>query len=469
MRHLKPFSFLSYLLLVSVTSWTFLACGGDPIVPNQAVMASFVSDLTGNCPTPCQVCFTNNSANATSYLWDFGNGQTSTEQHPCVTYTARGNYNVNLTAFRGSETHTTLQILAVGDNVLRYKRTFSSTNSGFVEKLAFQNGYTHVLMTVDGVKKMVRFNENNEFYRDFTANLDRVEDIVSSEDGGFFFVGTSNNAPGIAKFTSELDLVYQRRYPQSRSAGANSIVRKSTGQFTGYVVCGQLEDNWSDNQGLLINADDDGYIYHTDPVDWSLGVKRIFRNNDNGSNAYMAFGIWRDPLQQKLDIRVFTVNEQGVDYLPANLYLGLANGRDDGLSDAIPYNNNNAYAAVGEMAGRPLFFTVNWQNQNFSQLLIVQNFPSGVSRLSGVCELSDGSGFAVCSNELTSEGFWIYLAKIAHNGTVLWQKRLGTRAIFGDIVATPDGGMLVGGMETCGNLSCNYPVLFKLDTNGDFE
>ncbi|MDA9182724.1 PKD domain-containing protein, partial [Saprospiraceae bacterium] len=44
------------------------------------------------------VTFTNNSIGANSYLWDFGDGNTSTDINPIYTYTSEGTYNVTLTA-----------------------------------------------------------------------------------------------------------------------------------------------------------------------------------------------------------------------------------------------------------------------------------------------------------------------------------------------------------------------------------
>ncbi|WP_185289310.1 PKD domain-containing protein [Chryseobacterium lactis] len=41
--------------------------------------------------------FTNKTQNATTYLWNFGDGNTSTLQNPVHTYTASGDYNVSLT------------------------------------------------------------------------------------------------------------------------------------------------------------------------------------------------------------------------------------------------------------------------------------------------------------------------------------------------------------------------------------
>jgi PKD repeat protein len=47
------------------------------------------------------VVFTNSSNNATSYLWDFGDGATSTEENPTHIFASGGNYKVTLTAIDG--------------------------------------------------------------------------------------------------------------------------------------------------------------------------------------------------------------------------------------------------------------------------------------------------------------------------------------------------------------------------------
>ncbi len=48
-----------------------------------------------------QIQFNSLSAGATSYLWDFGDGNTSSDKNPLHTYTATGTYTVTLTAFNG--------------------------------------------------------------------------------------------------------------------------------------------------------------------------------------------------------------------------------------------------------------------------------------------------------------------------------------------------------------------------------
>jgi len=47
---------------------------------------------------PLLVSFTNLTSGATNYSWDFGDGKTSTAEHPANTYTNAGNYTVSLTA-----------------------------------------------------------------------------------------------------------------------------------------------------------------------------------------------------------------------------------------------------------------------------------------------------------------------------------------------------------------------------------
>ncbi len=58
------------------------------------------------------VDFTNNSTNATIYLWDFGDGNTSTENNPTHTYATAGTYMVNLSAtYLNCEDNITLEVM----------------------------------------------------------------------------------------------------------------------------------------------------------------------------------------------------------------------------------------------------------------------------------------------------------------------------------------------------------------------
>jgi PKD repeat protein len=65
--------------------------------PPPAPVANFIADITSGL-APLLVTFTNLSTNATDFAWDFGNGNTSTNEHPSNTYSNAGVFSVSLTA-----------------------------------------------------------------------------------------------------------------------------------------------------------------------------------------------------------------------------------------------------------------------------------------------------------------------------------------------------------------------------------
>jgi PKD repeat protein len=74
----------------------FPNCSKKGSSSNPAPVANFT--YSGAGVAPATVNFTNNSNNAFSYLWDFGDNATSTSSSPTHTYTQGGVYTVKLTA-----------------------------------------------------------------------------------------------------------------------------------------------------------------------------------------------------------------------------------------------------------------------------------------------------------------------------------------------------------------------------------
>ena len=94
-----------------------IACQLTPEVP--APVAAFVgSPLSGN--VPLTVAFTDESTGSpTSWLWNFGDGVTSTLQNPTHPYEVSGTYTVSLTATNlgGSDTDTKTGYVVAGTAV----------------------------------------------------------------------------------------------------------------------------------------------------------------------------------------------------------------------------------------------------------------------------------------------------------------------------------------------------------------
>lgn len=65
---------------------------------SSILAANYDLSATGGCP-PLTVDFTNQSTNAVTYLWDFGDGSTSPQENPTHVYQSPGMYDVTLYAF----------------------------------------------------------------------------------------------------------------------------------------------------------------------------------------------------------------------------------------------------------------------------------------------------------------------------------------------------------------------------------
>ena len=66
---------------------------GDVNLPLANFSYTFESTVA-----PILVSFTNNSANSDVYIWDFGDGESSTDENPVHIYNTGGDYTVSLTA-----------------------------------------------------------------------------------------------------------------------------------------------------------------------------------------------------------------------------------------------------------------------------------------------------------------------------------------------------------------------------------
>ena len=123
-----------FILLVSIQ-----AC------KKTTITADFGSDVQSGLPATA-VQFTDlstiSSGSITSWLWDFGDGQTSTEKSPSHTYSATGNYNVSLTV-KGkdvSNTKTKESFIVIGsaiptEKIIEIKTSFGTMYMCYIKKL----------------------------------------------------------------------------------------------------------------------------------------------------------------------------------------------------------------------------------------------------------------------------------------------------------------------------------------------
>lgn len=356
-----------------------------------------------------------------------------------------------------------------------YKKTYTTNTSGQITQMLQSGDDTYAFMVVDGEYRMYRVNDAVETWVPFSGTI-TPNQMVSDLDGGILLAGTVGipYRAGLTKLNSNMNFVFEKVYSLLNDSEGHCVVPKNTNAFPGYIVGGLYRNNQGSFEANLINTTEDGTLYFHEVADFNHRTGRIFRNTDNGSNSYVTFGEWYDPFSQKRDVVVSTVNENGVDYFPTTQYIGLNNGHDDVVFDVAQYDGSS-FAGVGYINGSPSFFTIRYTDLNFSQPQLVTGFSNLNLVLKSVCVLAGNQGFAVCGMESDPTVFgniWPFIAKIDNNGNIVWKKRLDGRGTANAITATPDGGMMVGGQEYCANFpqsACNFPVLYKLDGNGDYQ
>jgi len=109
-------------------------CGTDTAfftISNYSLSASFTSDYIYGSDVPIDVIFTNTSTNATTYNWNFGNGNSSIIENPTNTYTTNGTFIVTLTASNEhcSDTYETELIFETPNGVF-VPNVFTPNNDG---------------------------------------------------------------------------------------------------------------------------------------------------------------------------------------------------------------------------------------------------------------------------------------------------------------------------------------------------
>jgi Zn-dependent metalloprotease len=96
-------------VIQTVNAWQAVGVGN---AYTGVLSAAFYTADSSNCRIPAQVTFQNNSVSGFTYLWDFGDGNTSTDENPIHNYSSAGSYTVTLIAFGCNGSQDTLVLPA---------------------------------------------------------------------------------------------------------------------------------------------------------------------------------------------------------------------------------------------------------------------------------------------------------------------------------------------------------------------
>jgi hypothetical protein len=158
------------------------------IVQNQNPLAGFTYDQ----PTAgvYVINFTNTSTNASSYLWDFGNGFTTTAANPAFTFSSDGNFPVRLIATNacGSDTIDIIVVASkVGINDIAWNIEMNLMPNPFSNTVRIETQLAKPekleLSIFDGLGKLIR----KESYTS-AGKTSRLIDLSTESNGIYFLV-----------------------------------------------------------------------------------------------------------------------------------------------------------------------------------------------------------------------------------------------------------------------------------------
>ena len=308
----------------------------EPVAP----VANFTAAPTDGA-VPLTVAFTDLSTSATAWSWTFGDGATSTEQHPAHTYTAIGRYNVTLTTANGfgSDTLTRYHYISVRD----VPSEPAQNETGYP---LHDNGTT---VTTVGGQQQVTFNAtagngtvsgNDILLSTGTLNVTIQTDGLTGEDGNLTGNVTGVLLESSQPVTADLDDV-----------GNVSIAFNAS--MNGYnpdlTISTSIYDQPSTQASTAFTlAAADGNLEITSTAYAVYFTKANLGANDTISNAVLQMTVspaWVAAHGGVDAIRVFRQGDDGVVSILETTYLGL-NGDGMMVFEAISPNGFSAFAVA---------------------------------------------------------------------------------------------------------------------------
>ena len=167
----------------------------DTVISNTITISAGVNPVAGFNYTSNQLDFnfTNLSSGANSYLWDFGDGTTSTIQNPTHSYSSPGMYTVTLTVTNNCGTATIIQsVNAVDNSISQITQLLSiyiypNPTQGMVN-IYFNDAIGNSILSVENTLGEKVYQTNIDQQKDSQFSFD-----LSSYSEGIYLIRISNN------------------------------------------------------------------------------------------------------------------------------------------------------------------------------------------------------------------------------------------------------------------------------------
>lgn len=390
--------------------------------PGGGSLKAVFSVPSGAFYQDCNIIFTNSSTGGTSYLWDFGDGSTSTAQSPEHTYTSSGTFPVELTvSSNGSSADTTIQITVFAKTIFNKSHFPGATNNEGNSVIAVNGGYViagEVLTTGTPEKAYLYKTDPNgtvSWSQSFgTGNYQTASFVTQLSDGSLLLVGTISGAIG-----SQGEDIYLVK----TDAGGNKL--------------------WERNFGTTAGNDD----YGNAAVQLSNG-SFVIVGESGGDHLIMGADVNGNKTWEKI------INKNTQDFLHSAVVTSDNKVLVSGITGTG--NDNNYYLAKIDPANNG---SVVWENTYGG---------NGYEEQGRLIALSDGN-FLLSGSSNSTGSSKAFLVKVNGTGNKLWEKHIGQDSYGYAAAETADGGFVITGFsyQLCAAGQCPDAYLAKTDASGN--
>lgn len=224
--------------------------------------AIFTAEITENCTR--NIATTNESEYATSYLWAFGDGTTSTETAPTHTYAENGTYTITLTASNANGSSTATQQIEVEIPEVTSVTNANGCGNATLTLSAQGNGTLHWFDAQTGGTELGTGDSYTNAFAETTTVY--VESQIGSEET--YNVGIADNSSATA-------------YTQSQTRGLTFTVSQALTLVSVDVYCSQ------NNQSKTITiTNSSNQTVHTSTHTLASGLNTLTLNAELEPGTY---------------------------------------------------------------------------------------------------------------------------------------------------------------------------------------
>lgn len=207
------------------------------------VVADFSSDVTQGCAPSLKVTFTNKSTGpgTLTYLWEFGNGNTSTETNPQASYNSAGNFLVKLTVSNGGTPVSKSMLIKVFSPPIA---DFSASQKGCIP---FSSQFTDLSVKGDG--DIVQWNW--DFSNGQTSNVKNPLIVFTDQNvySPILIVTDNNGCTGSNRKNNYIDVANKPSVSFTTSPSSICKIPATVNFTNGSTGKGTLTYEWNFGNG----------------------------------------------------------------------------------------------------------------------------------------------------------------------------------------------------------------------------